>query len=96
MIDLAAGSAKEAEQKLRVVRDHFDELEGPSLIEGAASYLTDDNRRSYSGEDYEKILIRGMLALSNLMHDGGDAEAYSLQLIEKQDQIIAASAPFMS
>jgi hypothetical protein len=24
------------------------------------------------------------------MHDGGDAEAYSLQLIEKQDQIIAA------
>jgi hypothetical protein len=90
MIDLAAGNAKEAEQKLRVVRVHFDELEGPSLIEGTASYLTDDNRRSYAGEDYEKILIRGMLALTNLMHDGGDAEAYSLQLIEKQDQIIAA------
>lgn len=90
MIDLAAGDAKQAEQKLRVVRDHFDELEGSSLVEVAASYLTDDNRRSYCGEDYEKVLIRGMLALSNLMHDGGDAEAYSLQLIEKQDQIIAA------
>jgi hypothetical protein len=90
MIDLAAGEAKAAEQKLRVVRDHFDELEGVSLVETTASYLSDDNRRSYCGEDYEKILIRGMLALSNLMHDGGDAEAYSLQLIEKQDQIIAA------
>lgn len=90
MIDLAAGDAKSAEQKLRVVRDHFDELEGTSVVETTASYLTDDNRRSYAGEDYEKILIRGMLALANLMHDGGDAEAYSLQLMEKQDQIIAA------
>ena len=92
MIDLAAGEAKAAEQKLRVVRDHFEELEGVSLLETTASYLTDDNRRSYAGEDYEKILIRGMLALANLMHDGGDAEAYSLQLMEKQDQIIAAGA----
>jgi hypothetical protein len=49
----------------------------------------DDNRRAYSGEDYERILIRAFLALSNLMHDGGDAEAYSLQLIDKQEQIIA-------
>jgi uncharacterized protein len=32
------------------------------------------------------------LALSNLMHDGGDAEAYSLQLIDKQEQIIQAGA----
>jgi hypothetical protein len=38
------------------------------------------------------VLIRAFLALSNLMHDGGDAEAYSLQLINKQDQIIQAGA----
>jgi uncharacterized protein len=89
MIDLAAGKAAAAEQKLREVRDRFDQLEGANAAGKAASYLTDDNRRAYSGEDYEKVLIRAFLALSNLMHDGGDAEAYSLQLIDKQEQIIA-------
>ncbi|MCA9148449.1 MAG: hypothetical protein KDA92_04080, partial [Planctomycetales bacterium] len=37
-----------------------------------------------------KVLIRAMLALTNLLGDGGDAEAYSLQMIDKQEQIIAA------
>ena len=92
MIELAAGNAAAAEQELREVRDHFDELEGTSAAETVGSYLLDDNRRAYSGEDYERILIRAFLALSNLMHDGGDAEAYSLQLIDKQEQIIAAGA----
>lgn len=89
MIELAAGNPAEAEQALREVRDHFDELEGARPAETAASYLWDDSRRSYGGEDYEKVLIRAFLALSNLMRDGGDAEAYSLQLIDKQEQIIA-------
>jgi uncharacterized protein len=90
MIELAAGNPQAAEQTLRQVRDHFADLEGPAVAEKAFSYLTDDNRRSYAGEDYEKILIRAFLALSNLMHDGGDAEAYSLQLIDKQEQIITS------
>jgi uncharacterized lipoprotein YehR (DUF1307 family) len=90
LIELAAGQAETAEKKLREVRDSFDQLEGASAAETTLSYLTDDNRRSYAGEDYEKILIRAFLALSNLMHDGGDAEAYSLQMMEKQDQLIAA------
>jgi len=90
LIELAAGQAEAAEKKLREVRDRFDQLEGTSAAETTFSYLTDDNRRSYAGEDYEKILIRAFLALSNLMHDGSDAEAYSLQLIEKQDRLIAA------
>jgi hypothetical protein len=54
--------------------------------------LTDDTRRAYAGEDYEQVLIRGFLGLANLMHDGCDAEAYSLQLIDKQEQIIRAGA----
>src|SRR5262245_30053087 len=90
LIELAAGNAAAAERTLREVRDHFDELEGPAVAEKAASYLTDDTHRAYAGEDYEKVLIRAFLALANLMHDGGDAEAYSLQLIDKQEQIIAA------
>lgn len=90
MVDLANGAPDEAERSLREVRDHFDELEGALVTGKAASYLTDDTHRAYSGEDYEQLLIRAFLALSNLMQDGGDAEAYSLQLIAKQDQLIEA------
>jgi hypothetical protein len=36
----------------------------PNAAETAASYLWDDNRRAYSGEDYEKVLIRALLALN--------------------------------
>ena len=92
MVQLSNGRAHEAEQTLRLVRDRFDELSQASVAETTASYLTDDTRRGYAGEDYEQVLIRGFLALANLMHDGGDAEAYSLQLIDKQEQIIAAGA----
>ncbi len=92
LIELAAGNAAQSEKLLREVRDRFDALEGPAVGEAALSYLTDDNRRAYDGEDYEKVLIRAFLALSNLLHDGGDAEAYSLQMIDKQEQIITAAA----
>lgn len=94
MIHLAAGRPQQAEQTLRLVRDQFDELERAELsgkATSALSYLSDDQRRVYAGEDYEKILIRVFLSLSNLMHDGGDAEAYSLQVIDKQQQIIDAA-----
>jgi hypothetical protein len=92
MIELSSGQPHQAERTLREVRDRFDALEAKSPAEAAASYLTDDNRRAYAGEDYEKVLLRALLALANLMHDGGDAEAYSLQAIDKQEQIIAAGA----
>jgi hypothetical protein len=52
--------------------------------------LLDDNAVSYNGEDYEKVLIRVFLALSNLMHDGSDATAYALQIAKKQNEIIQA------
>jgi hypothetical protein len=47
---------------------------------------------AYAGEDYEKVLVRAFLAISNLMADGGDARAYSLQVTDKQNQIILAGA----
>jgi tetratricopeptide (TPR) repeat protein len=93
MIQLAEGEPQQAERTLREVRDRFDELERAELAgkaTAALSYLSDDQSRVYHGEDYEKILIRAFLGLSNLMHDGGDAEAYSLQVIDKQNQIIEA------
>jgi len=87
MIELAAGRPADAEKLLREARDRFDHLEQKSIAEDAASLATDDTLRSYAAEDYEKILIRTMLALTNLMNGGGDAAAYALQINEKQSQI---------
>lgn len=87
MVELASGRPQDAERLLRGVRDRFDDYEQKSLAEGAASLITDDRTIAYQGEDYEKVLIRAMLALSNLMTDGGDASAYALQVTEKQSQI---------
>ncbi len=92
MIELADGHPKQAERLLREIRDHFDHLEQFSAGEVATSMLTDDNARSYAGEDYEKILVRAMLAISNLLDDGQDAGAYALQVTDKQQQIIEAGA----
>ena len=89
---LADGNPTESERLLRDVRDRFDHLEQNSLTEKAASMFTDDTRLAYAGDDYEKVLIRAMLAISNLMRDGSDAEAYSLQVVDKQQQIIQAAA----
>ncbi len=90
VLDLAEGKPKEAEQSLREIRDRFDELEQKAIGENALSMLTDANRKAYAGEDYEKVLIRAFLALSNLMIDGQDAGAYALQVTDKQQQIINA------
>jgi uncharacterized lipoprotein YehR (DUF1307 family) len=88
IIELASGRPKEAERLLRQVRDHFDELEEVDPKKSIASMLTDDNARAYAGEDYEKVMVRAMLSISNLMTDGGDAGAYALQMVDKQQQII--------
>jgi hypothetical protein len=90
IVSLAEGRPKDAEQTLREVRDQFDHLEQAAIGENALAMLTDSTNRAYSGEDYEKVLIRAMLALSNLMTDGQDATAYSLQIADKQQQIIQA------
>lgn len=90
IIELSDGRPREAEQILRRVRDRFDTFEQKDIKEELAVYTVDDTARSYSGEDYERVLIRAFLAISNLMTDGSDAGAYALQLTEKQQQVIAA------
>jgi len=85
---LSDGRAKEAEQVFRKVRDHFDRLEQTNVADQALSMLTDDRQLAYSGEDYERVLLRVFLALSNLLDDGQDAEAYSLQVAAKQQEIV--------
>ncbi|MBI3467429.1 MAG: hypothetical protein HY000_30845, partial [Planctomycetes bacterium] len=92
LVELCSGRPKQAEQTLREVRDRFDHLEQKSVAEFGLAMLTDDKRLAYAGEDYEKVLIRVFLSLSNLMHDGGDAYAYALQVSDKQNQIIDTGA----
>jgi uncharacterized protein len=90
VVELAAGRPRQAEQLLREVRDSLDYLQQTSLAEQGGSMLTDDNITSYAGEDYERILIRDMLALTNLMSSGDDATAYALQGDDLQERIIQA------
>jgi hypothetical protein len=92
MVALADGRPVDAERMLRQARDGLDRVEEESQAETAWSMLADDQVRAYSGEDYEKVLVRAMLALANLVQDGDDAEAYSLQVIDKQRTIMAAAA----
>lgn len=91
MVALADERPADAERLLRTVRDNFDRLEQESPAESAWVMATDDGRKAYAGEDYEKVLVRAMLALANLVQDGDDAEAYSLQVTDKQRRIVAAS-----
>ncbi len=88
---LSEGEPRQAEALLREVRDRFDANEGKDLAEGALAMLADDQQLAYAGEDYEKVLIRLMLALSNLLADGSDAGAYALQVNQKQQDIIDKS-----
>ncbi len=88
LVLLHQGKAREAEKLLRETSDRFDHLERKSIGEMAMSMVTDDQAMAYHGEDYEKVLIRAFLALSNLMHDGSDANAYALQVAAKQQEII--------
>lgn len=90
IVELAAGRPKDAEQLLRKVRDNFDELEEFDTSKAVVSMLTDDTARAYAGEDYEKVLVRAMLSITNLMSEGGDAGAYALQMIDKQHKVIEA------
>lgn len=92
IVALAEGDAQGAEKSLRYVRDRFDYLEQTSLAESTLALLTDDTRKSYAGEDYEKVLIRAFLSISSLLGDGQDAAAYALQVADKQNQIVMAAA----
>jgi hypothetical protein len=92
MLELVSGQPRQAENRLRAIRDRFDQLEGSSLAEKTLSLWTDDQTRSYAGEDYEKVFIRSFLAIASLMQDGADAEAYSLQINQKQAELSDAAA----
>ena len=91
MIQLVSGNPHGAEQILRRIRNEFDHLQQTSVAEEAVSVATDDTRRAYAGEDYERLLIRQLLALCSLMQGGQDAHAYVLQGVELQERLLSQS-----
>jgi hypothetical protein len=72
---LAEGRPADAERLLRGVRDEFDRLETADPAAGVMMLARDDVAAEYAGEDHEKVLIRALLAVANLLQDGDDAEA---------------------
>ena len=92
-IRLARNDPESAVRYLRQARDVLDAnfvYDTGSFIRDIASMLVDDTIRKYPGADYEHILVRSMLALTDLMAGGGDAFAYAVQVGEKQEEIIGS------
>ncbi|MCA9106771.1 MAG: hypothetical protein KDA83_15220 [Planctomycetales bacterium] len=92
MIELLQGRPDQAERLLLESRDRLAFHEQRDVGETAMTWLTDDTKRAYEGDDYEKVLLRVFLALSNLMDDGDDVTAYAFQINETQQRIINEAA----
>ncbi|HAK96814.1 MAG TPA: hypothetical protein DCM87_17940 [Planctomycetes bacterium] len=88
---LAQGKLRDATEGLRAARDQFDRHEQKLATEWIGSLLVDDTVIAYPGEDYEKILIRVVLALADLLGARKDAAAYANQVILKRQEIIDRS-----
>lgn len=89
MVELFQGQPKAAEKRLREVRAEWKSLQQKSLAEETQAYLTDDLAKKYSGEIYEQMTLGVMLTLCSLMTDGVDAESYTLQTFQQQQELLA-------
>ena len=90
MTRLARGDAKSSLRLLLAARDELDDHYSATFADYFSAALTDDESRAYSGADYEHILVRVMLAVTDLLVAEGDAYAYALQVGEKQEEIIGS------
>ncbi|MEM6978426.1 MAG: hypothetical protein AAF539_02085 [Planctomycetota bacterium] len=87
MVTLAAGEPEAAELQLRELRDELDAASSKQSLRDAGSLLADDRVRVFQAAPYEHVMIRTMLAVCSLSHDGEDAESYLAQAVMKQRQL---------
>ncbi len=85
---LSLGHPNAATVCFRAARDALDESESANVGDFLKSAVSDDTAYDYAGADYERIMVRLMLALTDLISGTGDARAFALQVGEKQEQII--------
>lgn len=90
MARLARGDASSCVKVLLKARDELDKHYQNSFKDFFGSVMGDDESRTFSGADYEHIMVRVMLAVTDLLTGEGDAYAYALQVGEKQEEIIAS------
>lgn len=88
VVDLALDQPKRAIAAFTFGRDQMDRIGSPGFLDWFGAALTDDTWLAYGGDDYEKILVRAMLAITDLVLGGHDADAYALQVWDRQQQII--------
>lgn len=81
MVEFQKGNFADSQQLLKQVRSDLAAIPPVSeTARSAVSFLTDDTRRAYTGEDHEKLLLQALLALNSLLRADGDAVAYAHQL----------------
>ena len=71
IVDLALQAPKKTLEELRFARDRMDELGGRSFFESFKSLFLDDRQLDYVGADYERVLVRAVLALADLAARAG-------------------------
>ncbi len=88
LVELALGNPGVAEAQLRSARDALDDHRDTSASSWLGAALADDRQLDYGGADYEHVLVRALLAAINLVNGNQDADAYALQVLERQREII--------
>ncbi len=91
MTRLAHGDAGSCVKVLLKARDEMDKHYQTSFADYFKSSLSDDESMAYAGADYEHIMVRVLLAVTDLLTGTGDAYAYALQVGEKQEEIIGSN-----
>jgi hypothetical protein len=89
VLQLALGQPREGERILLEASRELESEDANGFTEWTRAALLDDRQLDYAGEDYEKILIRVLLTLANVVGDGRDAEAYANSVLERQLEIMA-------
>jgi hypothetical protein len=92
MARLAHGDAGSCVRVLVKARNELDKHYQTNFADYFKSALSDDESMAYAGADYEHIMVRVLLAVTDLLTGTGDAYAYALQVGEKQEEII--NSPF--
>ncbi len=87
VVELASGNPAAAEQRLRELRDRFENRAEIAPVREAAAIATDDTARRFDPAGYEEVMIRAMLAVCSLANDQVDAESYTLQAVTKQAEL---------
>lgn len=88
MVQLALHNPDFAETLLTRSKNYLDDVSSNGVLGWLGAMLTDDTSLAYIGEDYEHILVRAVLAVTNLVGRGGDVDAYANQVVQKQQEII--------